>query len=300
MTSTYTHAQQDRRSGVLASLRAGFSDMWTSRGIPTVLIWAFVAFDIFVLGWLLVSSLKTTREILELPWSLPAVLQWQNFEEAWIAGNFGIAAMNTLFLSVATASATILIAAPAAYALSRFKVFGAESITMFFALGIGIPAQVIVLPLYALMSAFGLVDSLSGLWLLYVATSLPFAVFFLTGFFATMPAELEEAAALDGASPFRTFWSIMLSMARSGIITLFILNLIAHWNETIFALVLLQSEEKETLPLALLKFLQQMQYNAANWGGLFAGMCIVILPILAIYFWLGSRIIEGFTLGGGK
>lgn len=300
MASTDMQAGREGRAGPLALLGAALRATGIPRRILPALIWGFVAFDIFVLGWLLLSSFKTTREILELPWSLPAVLQWQNFEEAWIAGNFGVAAANTFILSIGTAGATILIAAPAAYALSRFAVFGAESITMFFALGIGIPAQVIVLPLYALMSAFGLVDSLSGLWLLYVATSLPFAVFFLTGFFATMPAELEEAAALDGASPLRTFWSIMLPMARSGIVTLFILNLIAHWNETIFALVLLQSQEKETLPLALLKFLQQMQYNAANWGGLFAGMCIVILPILAMYFWLGSRIIEGFTLGGGK
>lgn len=299
MSSISTHTPRGQ-SSLPGGLRAGLERISLSRLVPVVLVWAFVAFDIFVLGWLVLSSFKTTREILEFPWSLPAALQWQNFEEAWVAGNFGVAAMNTLILSVATAGATIIIAAPAAYALSRFRVLGAEPITMFFALGIGIPAQVIVLPLYALMSAFGLVDSLSGLWVLYVATSLPFAVFFLTGFFATMPAELEEAAALDGASPFRTFWSIMLPMARSGIITLFILNLIAHWNETIFALVLLQSQEKETLPLALLKFLQQMQYNAANWGGLFAGMCIVILPILAIYFWLGSRIIEGFTLGGSK
>lgn len=298
---TSSHLRESTRLAATPT-RRGFRlrNLSVTQTIPTLLIWAFVAFNILVLIWLLLSSFKTTREILAFPWSLPGTFQWRNFEEAWIAGNFGVAALNTLVLSVATACATIAIAAPAAYALSRFRVLGADSITLFFAIGIGIPAQVIVLPLYVLMGAFGLVDSLIGLWILYVATSLPFAVFFLTSFFATMPKELEEAAALDGASPFRTFWSIMLPMARSGIITIFILNLIAHWNETIFALVLLQSQELETLPLALLKFLQQMQYNAANWGGLFAGMCIVILPILAIYFWLGSRIIEGFTLGGSK
>lgn len=298
---TSMHPDTGRRLSAFSPLRRlSRRDASATQTIATLMVWAFVVFNIMVFLWLLISSLKTTPEILAFPWSLPQTLQWKNFGEAWGAGNFGRAAINTLILSLATAGATVTIAAPAAYVLSRFRVPGADAITLFFAIGIGIPAQVIVLPLYVLMGAFGLVDSLIGLWILYVATSLPFAVFFLTSFFATLPTELEEAAALDGASPFRTFWSVMLPMARSGIITIFVLNLIAHWNETIFALVLLQTQENETLPLVLLKFLQQMQYNAANWGGLFAGMCIVVLPVLIIYFWLGSRIIEGFTLGGSK
>jgi multiple sugar transport system permease protein/N-acetylglucosamine transport system permease protein len=262
--------------------------------------WALVGFDLFVLAWLFVSSLKSSREIFEAPWSLPAAPQWQNYAAAWGEGRFGLAAFNSVALAVATALATVAVAAPAAYALARFGLRASGWLTTLFALGIGIPAQVIMLPLYAAMDTLGLVDSLPGLWLLYLATSIPFAVFFLTGFFATLPVEMEEAAALDGASPLRCFVSVMLPMARSGIVTLLILNLIAHWNETLFALIFLQSDDKATLPLALLKFLQTMQYNAGNWGGLFAGMCIVVLPVLGIYIWLGSRIIKGFTLGSGK
>ena len=129
---------------------------------------------------------------------------------------------------------------------------------------------------------------------------MPFAVFFLTGFFGALPREIEEAASLDGASPFRTFWTVMLPLARSGIVTLVILNVIAHWSETTFALVFMQTTINETLPLALLKFLQRLQYTGADWGQLFAGVVIVLLPILIIYVWLGRRIIEGLTLGAGK
>lgn len=268
--------------------------------IAEALIWLVIAFDVFCLLWTVSTSLKTTRDIFEHPWSIPHVPQWENFFRAWTTGNFAIATLNSIIVAIGTAAATVILAAPAAYALSRFRSRFSGPILSSFVVGIGIPSQVIVLPVYSVMNEIGLVDSLFGLWVLYVATSLPFAVFFLTGFFASIPLELEQAAALDGASPIRTFWSIMLPLARSGVVTLIVLNIIAHWNETIFALVLLQSDERETVPLALLKFLQTMQYNAADWGALFAGICIVVLPVLAIYIWLGRRIIEGLTLGSGK
>ncbi|MCP1170633.1 carbohydrate ABC transporter permease [Limimaricola litoreus] len=267
-------------------------------GLP--LTWAFVAFNIFVLVWMVMSSLKTSSEIFEVPWNLPEVIQWENFVIAWRDGNFSRAVLNTVLLTIGTAVATIAVAAPAAYVLSRFKVVSASPMTMYFAIGIGIPAQLVILPLYAIMNQFGMVNSLWGLWVLYVATSLPFAVFFLTGFFASLPGELEEAAMLDGASAFQTFRIIMLPLARSGIVTLAILNTIAHWNETIFALVFLQTDDRMTLSVTLLNFMKAMQYNNANWGGLFAGVCILVLPVLAIYLWLGRQIIEGMTLGADK
>lgn len=267
-------------------------------GVP--LVWLFVAFNIFVLTWMVMSSLKTSSEIFEVPWEWPEVTQWINYVMAWQDGNFGRSVLNTVLLTLGTAIATIAIAAPASYALSRFKVISAGPFTMYFALGIGIPAQLVILPLYSLMNHLGMVNSLWGLWVLYVATSLPFAVFFLTGFFSSLPSELEEAATLDGASAAQIFRIVMLPLARSGIVTLAILNMIAHWNETIFALVFLQSNEQVTLSLALLNFMKTMQYNNANWGGLFAGVCILVLPVLAVYLWLGRQIIEGMTLGAEK
>lgn len=267
-------------------------------GVP--FIWLFVAFNFFVLFWMIMSSLKTSSEIFDVPWNLPGAFQWQNYAIAWRDGNFGSAVFNTVAITIGTAVATIAIAAPAAYVLSRFKLISAGPFTMYFAIGIGIPAQLIILPLYAIMNQMGLVNSLWGLWVLYVATSLPFAVFFLTGFFGSLPGELEEAAMLDGASALQTFWIIMLPLARSGLVTLIILNMINHWNETIFALVFLQTDDRLTLPVALLNFMKTMQYNNANWGGLFAGVCVLVLPILAVYLWLGRQIIEGMTLGADK
>ncbi|GAA4307820.1 multiple sugar transport system permease protein/N-acetylglucosamine transport system permease protein [Actinomadura luteofluorescens] len=262
--------------------------------------WLFALFSVAVAVWMVLNSLKSTRAVFDDPWGVPTDPRWGNYARAWQASDFGIAALNTVMVVFGTAVATIALAAPAAYALSRLLSRWNTGLTVFFALGLGIPAQVMILPLYVMMNRLYLVDSLVGLWILYVATSMPFTVFFLTGFFGSLPRELEEAAALDGASPNRTFWQIMLPLARSGVVTALILNIIQHWGETLFALIFLQSEHKATLSIALLGFLQRMQYNGADWGGLFAGVCTVVLPLLVCYVWLGRRIIEGMTLGSLK
>jgi multiple sugar transport system permease protein/N-acetylglucosamine transport system permease protein len=267
-------------------------------GVP--LVWAFAAFNVLAGLWLLLSSVKTASEIFTDPWQLPHALHWDNYARAWTSGMFGQAALNTLVVVAGTALGTLLLAAPAAYVLSRVTTGWNGGLILFFALGLGIPAQVVMLPLFVVMNDLRLVDSLFGLIVVYVATSLPFAVFFLTGFFSTLPIELEEAAALDGASPWRTFWQVMLPLARGGLVTVLILNIIQHWGETVFALIFIQNTDHQTLSLALLGFLQQMQYNGADWGGLFAGVAIVILPVLGCYVWLGRRIIEGMTVGSVK
>ncbi|MFF9453604.1 carbohydrate ABC transporter permease [Streptomyces flaveolus] len=267
-------------------------------GVPVV--WLFVVFNVFTGVWLLLSSVKSADEIFSSPWQLPESLRWGNYTRAWSGALFEQAALNTVIVVGGTAVITVLLAAPAAYVLSRITTRFNGGFTLFFALGLGIPAQVVMLPLFVVMNQLMLVDSLFGLVIVYVATSLPFAVFFLTGFFATLPVELEEAAALDGASPLRTFWQVMLPLARGGLVTVLILNIIQHWGETVFALVFIQSTDHQTLSLALLGLLQQMQYNGADWGGLFAGVAIVVLPVLACYVWLGRRIIEGMTVGSVK
>lgn len=271
-----------------------------ARLLGTGLVWAFVIFNVGVLIWLVLASLKTTREIFEAPFGLPGEVKLDNYARAWDNGNFSVATRNTVLL-VALASLTIVaISAPAAYVLSRVRSRWSSGLTLFFALGIGIPPQVVIVPIFVTIERMNLVDTLQGLYLIYVVFSLPFTVFLLTGFFRSLPSELEEAASLDGASPLRTFVLIMLPLARSGLITAFILNAIFLWSETFIAVILIQSDTNQTLSLALLGLMQTLQYQGANWGALFAGVCVIVLPMLALYVWLGRRIIEGLTLGAGR
>lgn len=270
------------------------------RHAGVAVVWLVVAFDLLVLAWMLLSSVKTAKEIFAAPFALPGSWEFANWARAWEVSEFGPAILRTVVVVAATAAGTVAVAAPAAYALSRFRTRTASPLTAFFAMGLGIPVQAIMLPLFVVLSQIGLVNSIGGLIIVYIATSIPFAVFFLTAFFRSLPGDLEEAAAIDGATPWRTYWQIMLPLARSGIVTLLILNVIQHWSEGLLSLIFLQDPSQQTLPLALLGFLTRVQYSGADWGGLFAAIGIVILPLLLVYVWLGRRIIEGMTLGSGK
>ncbi|GAA4291307.1 carbohydrate ABC transporter permease [Actinokineospora soli] len=263
-------------------------------------VWLFVGFCLFAFVFMIISSFKNSMQILNSPWSLPDSLDFGNWARAWEDSGFGAAAANTVVLVVSASAVVVALSAPAAYALSRRTTRLSNGITMLFVMGLGIPLQVMVLPLYSVLAEIGLIDSLFGLFVAYVVTHLPFTVFLLTGFFRSLPAELEEAAALDGVSASGTFLRIMLPLARGGLVTALLLNAIGLWNETLLGLMFIQSNDKYTLSLALIGFIQQQQYNGADYGALFAGVSITILPMLVLYAWLGRRITEGLTAGFGK
>ncbi|MCD2497996.1 MULTISPECIES: carbohydrate ABC transporter permease [Microbacterium] len=270
------------------------------RGVGLVLLWAFVALNIAWMVWMVIQAFRDTRSILSDPWGLPTSLDPVNFVTAWTAGDFATATLNSVSTTLVSSFVTVAIAAPAAYYLGRVENRFTNALTMYFVLGLGIPVQVILIPLFVMLNEVYLTDSLIGLNIVYVGVSMPFTVFLLIAFFRSLPQELEEAAALDGTTAFGTFWRITLPLAKGGILTAFVLQVISHWNETLLALTLLQSTDRYTLPVALISFIQQQTYSGADWGGLFAGLCIVVLPMLAIYLWLGRRLTEGLTLGMGK
>lgn len=270
------------------------------RTVGITLLWIFVAANIVTLLWVILQAFRDTRSILSSPFGLPTSWSLSNFTNAWQVSGFAQATINSVLVTVVSSLAAVALAAPAAYYLSRHESRISSAFTMYFIVGLGVPAQVIVIPLFVMLSKVNLTNSLVGLNLVYIGVSMPFTVFLLTAFFRSLPGELEEAAALDGASPTVTFFQVMLPVARGGLLTAFVLQLISGWNETLIALTLLQSTDKYTLPLALISFVQQQTYSGANWGGLFAGLCIVILPMLIVYLWLGRKLTEGLTLGMGK
>jgi len=270
------------------------------RAIGIGLLWIAVALGIVMLVWILVQSFRDTREIMATPFGLPTSWKLDNWVTAWTVGKFAEATVNSVVTAVVSSVLTVVVAAPAAYYLGRVDNRLTRGLALYFVLGLGVPVQVILIPLFVMLNEFYLTDSLIGLNLVYIGVSMPFTVFLLIAFFRSLPEEVEEAAAIDGAGPWRTMLLITMPLAKGGILTAFVLQLISHWNETLLALTLLQSTDNYTLPVALIGFVQQQTYSGADWGGLFAGICLVVLPMLAIYLWLGRRLSEGLTLGMGK
>lgn len=269
------------------------------RALGIAAVWVWVIFNVLIFAWMLLSSLKSDGEVFADPWGLPDVWRFENYVRAWEGSDLGIATINSVVLVGLTAVFTVAIGAMAAYPLSRLGSRSTSITTMYFVLGMGVPLQSIVVPAYIAMAGLNMTNTLGGLFLLYVGFSLPFTVFLLTGFFRSLPTRLEEAATLDGCSAFRTFRSVMLPLARPGIVTALLLNVVSLWNETLLALIFIIDDDRQTLALAILNFYGTMLYNNA-WGALFAGVCIVVLPMLLLYIWLGKNIMDGMTLGATK
>jgi ABC-type glycerol-3-phosphate transport system permease component len=268
-------------------------------GIGKTFINLWSAFILFVLAWIVLASLKTNKELFKGFWSFPDKLQWKNYYTAWVQSDLASYFFNSLFVVTLSVVGIVAVSAPAAYVLSRMNFRGKEFITNSFIIGIGIPYQAVLIPLYLLLLKIGLINTFTGLIIVYIALSLPFTIFILTGFFQSLPGDIEEAAAIDGASANTIFWRIMLPMARPGLVTVMILNAVGLWNEFLLAKAFINVNEKYTLSVGLYQFYQSMQYNS-DWVGLFAGVVIIIFPILIFYLWLSDKIIAGMTAGSGK
>jgi len=271
------------------------------QAVATKVIWLWVASISLLFLWVLVASLKSSTDIFSRTraFSFPSPLEWGNYGAAWLDSDVGHAFLNTVLVVGVASLVTVAVAAPASYALSRFQTRLASPLTGLFAIGMGIPMQATIIPILVVFQRIGLANSLLGLGIMYVAVQTPFTVFLLTGFFRSLPFELEEAAAMDGASVVRTFREIMLPLAQPGLITALSLNIVFLWNETALVLFLVQDDTKFTLGRSLLNLATIATYNSA-WGALFAGCVIVVVPILVTYALLGRRIVEGMTLGAAK
>lgn len=262
-----------------------------------LVIWSL--FTIFVMVWIFTSSFKQTGDLLRNVWSLPTELFLKNYDKAWSVVKMGSYFGNSIIIVSISILLILSVSAPAAYVLSRIKFRGAIFLSWFFVAGMGIPFPLLFIPLFGMLRSIGLIDTLPGLILIYVALSIPFTVFLLTGFFTTLPVEIEESAALDGAGPFRTFFSIMMPLASPGLLTAAIFNFIALWNEYMLALIFMTTQKKSTVALGLYSLQSSMHYTG-DWGALFAGVMIVVLPTIFIYILLSERMIAGITLGTGK
>jgi raffinose/stachyose/melibiose transport system permease protein len=231
------------------------------------------------------------------PLAWPQEWTLQNFADAWGVGNFATTYRNSAFLLILKVPLGVLISAMLAFALAKLRLrFGAAIMFAVF-LGLTIPIYITIVPVFILLRSIGATDSVPGLVGPYLAFGIPFEVLVLQSFFRQLPDELIEAAKMDGAGPWRIFFTLVLPLSTPALVTVLILDAVATWNEFLFALILLSSDAHKTIPVGLLNFQGQF---ANNNTGLAAGILIAVVPILIAYIFLQRWIVGGLTAGATK
>jgi N-acetylglucosamine transport system permease protein len=254
-----------------------------------LVIWSIVVVAPFL--WALIASTKTTSEIFGDPWSLPASPQWGNFESAW---NKGIDEylLNSVIVVSGGVVLTMLFGSMVAYVLARYPFPGNRFIFYLFASGMMFPVFLAIVPLFFVVKSFGMLSTYHGLILVYVAYSLPFTVFFMHAFFRTLPTSIAEAAVMDGASHTGVFFRIMLPMAKPGLLSIAIFNILGQWNQ--FVLPQFLSPNKPLLTQAVASLLSNQRYRA-DWGTVFAFLAIAMIPVILAYLAFYRQIQSGLT-----
>ncbi|MGV9379367.1 carbohydrate ABC transporter permease [Nonomuraea sp. NPDC003707] len=279
------------------------------RPLTYVLVTAIALAIAVPVGWVLLASLKEKGEFYGSPWTLPEGLHVQNYADAFVTARMGQYFITSVLVTVLGLVFVVAVSVPAAYVIARYEFRGRGLVEVAMLAGLFVNVNYIVVPIFLMLVGWDraladvfpdgfFIDNPGVLSLVYAATSIPFTIYLLTAYFRSIPADYEEAAALDGASRFQVMVRVMLPMARPALTTVILFNFLAYWNDFIIALTLLPGEGK-TLQVGLLN-LMTAQKAAADYGRLYAGMVIVIVPVLIFYALIQRRLIEGMASGGVK
>ena len=262
---------------------------------------------IIPVAWVFMASFKRNAEFIGKgtnPWALPEQLQWQNYVTAFVDAEMGKFFLNSVIITALSLLLLLVIALPAAYALSRFDFKGKKFLNIAFMAGLFVNVNYIVVPIFLMLSGANrmlgvefFLDNRFILSLVYASSSLSFSIYLLSGYFKTLPKGYEEAAYIDGCGYFKTMVKIMIPMAKPSIITVILFQFLSFWNEYIIAFTLM--DENSTLAVGL-KNLMAVERTATNYGIMYAGLVIVMIPVLILYVCVQKQLTKGMTLGGLK
>ncbi len=257
-------------------------------------IWSVIV--VVPLLWVVMSSFKTSSEIFASPFSLPSKLQFENYVNAWTTAGIGSFFFNSVIVVFGALFLTMMFGSMTAYVLARFTFPGSRLLYYLMLAGLTFPIFLAVVPLFFVLKSVGLLNTLPGLIVTYTAFAFPFTVFFLVAFFRTLPSSLAEAAALDGAGEWRTFFQVMLPMAKPGLATIAILNFVGLWNQFLLPVALNTNRDNYVLTQGMAAFASQAGYSV-DFGALFAAVVITVVPVLVVYL-IFQRQLQGSVSQG--
>ncbi|WP_405823469.1 carbohydrate ABC transporter permease [Streptomyces sp. NBC_01390] len=260
---------------------------------------AYLAFLALPFLWLLSTAFKSPRELGSLhPTWIPKHPTLDNFRQAFDEQPLLHAELNSLFAAASAALVAVLLATPMAYVMARHRTLLGRAATGWVVVSQAFPFVLVIIPLFLVLKNLRLIDSVLGLVMVYVVWSLPFALWMLGGYVRAVPVELEEAAAVDGAGRLRTLVSVTAPLLAPGIVATALFAFVTAWNEFFFALVLLKTPEKQTLPVVLTHFIGAE--GVADLGPLAAAAFLATLPSLVVFAIVQRRITGGMMTGAVK
>lgn len=249
--------------------------------------------------FLILNSFKTNKEFYSNFWQLPEKIQWQNYSNAVERTGLGHMFLNTIVIVTVALIINVVLSSMIAYIIARCKTRYGERMFKFFLFGMLVPTVVTVIPVFLIGRITNLYDTRILLILVYASIELPFAVFVFSAYYKTVPKALEEAARIDGASRYQTFWKVIFPISKASILTVIVFNFIEFWNDYLMAMTLISTQAKKTLSLGVMKL------NTANnvkteWGQLFAVCVLVMIPVLILYIVFQKKFTQGLTEGAVK
>lgn len=257
-------------------------------------------YTVFPFYWAIRSAITPDRDLFTTPVQyFPQHPTFANFQSVFSSGDFQRALLNSTIVAGSVVLIALTVGSLAAYALGRFK-FRGRSALLYIVLSMTIFPQIAILgALYTMISDFGLYNSLGALVLTYMIFTLPFTIWVLTSFFRAMPRDLEEAAYIDGAGPFRTFYKVMLPLVAPGLVTTGLLAFIAAWNEFLYALSFTETPDMHTVPVAIVTFSGRSAFEIP-WGEIMAATVVVTVPLIVLTLIFQRKILAGLTAGAVK
>jgi raffinose/stachyose/melibiose transport system permease protein len=268
------------------------------KGIAAQLVLAvFAVIALIPLLLVLINSFKDNAEVLANPFGLPSSLSLHNFVTSWTYGRFGRGILNSVLLTGTTVVVVLVCASLAGYVLAGQKVKRWPAIMVYLTMAMTIPIQLFVFPLYAAVAALNLLDNVFVVGVILAAINMPFATFLMRTFFLNVPAEIEEAALVDGVSTFQLIRKVMLPMVRPGLITVGVIVGLNAWNEFLISSTFLQNPDDQTLTLG---FLTMNGTFSTDIGTMMAGALILVVPVLAVFIALQRYVVDGLASGAVK
>lgn len=266
--------------------------------IPNYVVLTLLA--VFALAPLVIlsfNSVKSPAEIGRNPLGFPGEFIWRNYTEAWQVGNFSTTMQNSGILVALTVAGVLVLGGMAAYSLAKLNLPGSNLVTLYLLVGSSLPIQLFLVPLFFLWKNLGLVNSLPGLAIIYIAINAPLAIFLLRSYMLQLPSDFEDAARVDGASEWKIFSQIIVPLSWPGFLTVGLVVSLAVWNEFLLATVFLTNQDKFTVVTSYYNFTSRF---SRDWGLTSAAAMMMIVPIIVIFLSLQRRFVDGLTQGGIK